>query len=268
MKTKSIITNVALALTLGMFYTSCDKTKDDTIDTDTSSASDNSTSENAFSDMFKSVKEVSDGNASLRTTTCATITVDTTPVTTWPKTITIDYGTGAGCSGKKGKIKAVLTGHFLNFGTLITITTDSNYCYGAYKINAGTHTILNNGGNLAGHKTFSISVSSAALNGPGGIIAWSSTRTIEWIAGDSTLTTADDVYLISGQTTGTSAKGITFTSTITTPLRIATSCQWIESGVVSLTPKNKKTRVIDFGTTGCDNNATVTINGKVYNVTM
>jgi hypothetical protein len=78
----------------------------------------------------------------------------------------------------------------------------------------------------------------------------------------------DDVYLIEGSTTGTSARGSSYSAVITTPLRKANACPWIESGVVTITPRNKKTRTIDFGDGTCDNKATVTIEGKVYNITL
>ena len=268
MKTKIIITNIALALILGVFYTGCDKSKDEIIDTDTSSANDNSTSENAFSDIFKSVSGISDSDAGLRTANCETITIDTTVGSTtggFPKTVTIDY---SACSNKKGKIKAIFTGRWRSSGTTITIIADSNYHFGLNKVNCGTHIILNRG-IISGHKTYDVNVTGALITTPGGGISWSSTRTISWIAGDSTLDTQDDVYSITGQTTGTSAKGVTFTAAITSPLIIAMNCPWIESGVISLTPKNKKTRTIDFGTAGtCDNKATATFNGKTYDVTM
>lgn len=268
MKTKTILANVALALTLGVFYTGCDKKTDDLIDTDTSSANDNSSSENAASEMFKSVSEVSDNDASLRATPCYTVTVS--PIgASFPKTITIDFGSG-GCGTKQGKIIAVLTGRFRTAGTVVTITTN-NFIIGTDTIDAGVHTLTNSGNNLAGHQVFNISVSGATVKKPGGTASWNATRTIEWIEGDATPTDPkDDVYLISGNASGTSVKGVTYTASTdpNKPLRIALACQWIESGAISLTPNGKKTRTIDFGTSGCDNKATVTIDGKTYNVTM
>ncbi len=268
---KKIITNVALALTLCVFYTSCDKTKDDALDTDTSSSTDNSTSENAFSDMFKSVTEVADATPGVKSATCYTVTIDTTVGVgaPWPKTITIDYGA---CSDKKGKIKAVFTGLWSTAGSTITITADSNYMFGLNKVKCGVHTILNNGvnvgGPLAGHKSFFMSVAGASP-GAASAISWTTQRTITQIAGESTPTdTSDDVFQIEGSTSGVSAKGVTYTSVITTPLVVAVSCPWIEKGVITLTPKGKKARSIDFGPGTCDNEANVTVGTTVYPVKM
>jgi hypothetical protein len=267
MKSKKTIANVALMLALGVFYTGCDKTKDSVIDTDTSSATDNSTSENVFSDMFKSVSEISDANAGLKSGHCYTVSVDTTlgsKTGGFPKTVTIDY---LACSDKKGKLTAVFSGHWRNAGSTVIITTDTSYSFGVNKVNVGTHIIINRGLFL-GHKLFDIKVTGAKVHTKGGHISWNTTRTITWISGDSTADTSDDVFKIEGQTTGTSTKGISYTAAITTPLIIANNCPWIESGVITLTPKNKKIRTIDFGSGTCDNKATATVNGKTYEVTM
>lgn len=264
METKKLISRVALAFTLGVLYTGCDKAKDAILDTDTTSASDNSTADGAFSGIFKSISQAADTSAGLKAGGCAIVT---TTSTTWPKTLVIDFGT-SGCDNKKGKITAVLTAPFRTSGAVLTITTTDFYD-GVNKIDAGTHTITNNGNNLAGNQNFTINVAGATVTTPSGVVSWSTTRNIEWIEGNTTpLDQSDDVYLITGQASGTSAKGESFTANITSPLKIAVSCQWIESGVVTLTPKGKVARTIDFGTTGCDNKAKVTMNGIGYDITM
>jgi hypothetical protein len=269
METKKLLSRVALAITLGVMYTGCDKTKDPKalLDTDTSSASDNSTADGAFSGIFKSVSQAADSSSGLKAGGCAIITTLSTGATTWPKKLTIDFGT-SGCDGKKGKIIAYLTAPFRTTGAVLTISTVDFYD-GANKVDAGTHTITNNGNNSAGNLNFSIDVAGATVTTTSGVISWSTTRTIEWSEGSSTpLDQSDDVFLISGQASGTSAKGDSFTAAITTPLRIAVSCQYIESGVVTLTPKGKPARTIDFGTSGCDNKAKVSVNGIGYDITM
>lgn len=275
MKTTTIFTNVALALSLTVFY-SCDKKAEDLIDTDTSSATDNATAENAASEMFKSVSESADNDASLRST-CPIVTVDTTVGSSgpWPKTITIDYGTG-GCSPKSGQIIAVLSGRFRTAGTTVTITTN-NFYIGVNKIDAGTHVITNMGLNINNKQTFDVSVTGATITTPSGTASWNATRTLTWEEGSTTpFDPSDDVYSISGQTNGTSVAGVTYTSATTAgkPLVVKVGCQYISSGEVSLTPHNKPTRTIDFGpaTTPAvcgDNQATVTIgSGSPINITL
>lgn len=272
MKTKTLIANVALALSLGVFY-SCDKKAEDLIDTDTSSATDNAAAENAASEMFKSVSEVADNDAGLRTASCYTVTVSGL---SFPKTVTIDFGT-VGCDNKRGQIIAVLSGPYRTAGSTATITTN-NFYVGTNKVDAGTHVITNMGNNVNNKQTLSVSVSGAVITTlSGGTATWNATRTITWEEGDATPTDpTDDVYSISGQTNGTSVAGVTYTSATTAgkPLVIKVGCQYISSGEVSLTPHNKPTRTIDFGaaTTPAvcgDNQATVKIgSGAPINITL
>lgn len=270
MKTKTILANVALALTLSVFY-SCEKKAEDLLDTDTSSASDNSTAENAASEMFKSVSEAADNDASLRSTPCYTVTVSGL---SFPKTVTIDFGNG-GCGNKRGQIIAVLSGRFRTAGSTVTITTN-NFIIGTDTIEAGTHVITNTGNNINSQQTFDVSITGAAVRTPGGRATWNATRTITWVDGSSTLTDpSDDVYSIAGQASGVSVKGVSYTTATTAgkPLVIMVGCQYITSGEISLTPNGKPVRKIDFGpaTTPptCDNQATVTIgSAPPVNITM
>ena len=55
---------------------------------------------------------------------------------------------------------------------------------------------------------------------------------------------------------------------ITSALRKEIGCRHIVSGSLALTPSGKPTRYVDFGTGACDDQATVTINGNVYNITL
>ena len=111
------------------------------------------------------------------------------------------------------------------------------------------------------------SIIKSAANG-GGTITWTSTRQREWIGGESSPTWSDDVYLITGSASGTNAHGNTFTAQITIPLRREIGCHHFVSGRFDLTPTGKATRTIDFGNGACDDQATVTINGNVYNITL
>ena len=42
--------------------------------------------------------------------------------------------------------------------------------------------------------------------------------------------------------------------------------KFFTSGTITHTPNNKPTRIIDYGDGTCDNKATVTINGKSYDI--
>ena len=81
----------------------------------------------------------------------------------------------------------------------------------------------------------------------------------------------DDEYEISGSGRITRANGKVYDVTVTTPLHVALNCRWIESGIVEmheLSTSSTLIRTLDYGNSGCDNQATVTYNGKIYSITL
>ena len=282
MKKKILIIAPFLLLTLAFVYVGCKKDREDK---DQRAAEDNAIAENAFNDVFKQVdnaaKETSEAGANkimqLDSIGCGTVTITPFDTLTWPKTLTIDFGsTNCLCSDgrfRKGKVIANLTGRYRDSLTVITVTLDQYYV-NDYHIE-GSKTITNLGHvgtyGTGGHLKYSIVVANAKITPPtGNPVYWNSTRTREWIEGEATSwpTWTDDVYLIDGSADGTDANSNTFTVTITTPLRIALDCKWIESGTVEIAPDGLAIRTVDFGNGTCDNQASVTINGVTYNFTM
>jgi hypothetical protein len=255
---------------------SCHKSDRDT-DTETQSATDYSIAEACWKDVFKQLDDAAAVTADVNrysvpvVTTCYTVTVTPAlPNTTFPKTVTIDFGTG--CTGpdgivRKGMISAVFSGKYRDSLTTITITP-ANYYIDGYKVQ-GTKTITNQG-HINGVATFSVNVQNATITTPDNkMITWNSQRTNRWVAGESTLgTVLDDMYEVSGSGNGTGTKGNSFTMTITTPLRVETGCRYITKGVLKLQPANLEERVIDFGSGTCDDKATVSILGNSYEITL
>ena len=198
---------------------------------------------------------------------CATVTIDSVAT---PHTITVDFGaSNCLCSDgryRRGQINISYSGHYRDAGSTHTITF-TNYYVNDNKI-MGTKTVLNNGRNTAGNLTYSITVNGSIEKSSGGTITWNSNRTREWIVGESTPAWNDDVYLITGSASGTSAGGTSFTLNITSALRKEIGCRHFVSGSFALTPSGKAVRYVDYGTGACDNTATVTINGNTYNITL
>lgn len=283
MKTKNVIKlAVILIAVIGISIAGCKKDKNE--DKDQRAAIDNATAENAFNDVFgqvdKAAKETSQSGAQkimqLDSGGCATITITPFDTVTWPKTLTIDFG-ASNClciDGKyrRGKIIANLSGKYREPATVITVTPVQYYVNNNYI--QGTKTITNMGpiGTYGGNHNlvYNIVVSNASVTTANGTISWNSTRTREWIEGESTHWPYwhDDVYLISGSATGIDINGNGFTVNITSPLRVALDCKWIESGTLDIIPDGRPTRTVDFGSGICDDQATVTINGVTYNFTM
>lgn len=94
------------------------------------------------------------------------------------------------------------------------------------------------------------------------------TRTRTWVEGYATLGNIwDDVFTVEGVATGTNRKGYAYTHTITNPLVIKNSCRWIVEGTIEMV-SNSKTAVLDYGMGECDNQATITVNGNINDITL
>ncbi len=200
---------------------------------------------------------------------CYTVTISPLTPGVFPKTVTIDFGTG--CTGKdghtrRGKIISVYTGRLKNTGTTVTTTFDGFYV-DSIEVE-GTHTIQNK--STSSNLVFSMSLENGKLSTPSGdYIAVNRTHTWTQTAGDTT-TPASDVFQITGSSNCTiQVSGITWqwSTLITTPLVREFSCRWIVSGQATIT-HGTKTAVLDYGAGTCDNAATLTVGGKVYNITL
>ena len=264
---------LSLFLLIALAFNNISCNKDDS-DKDQLAAQNNSDAENVFSDVFKQVDVVSKDTTfgitvGTMSTNCATVTV--TPVgLTYPKTITIDYGT-SNCEGadgrfRRGKIIATTTGKYRDSLTTISVSFD-NYYINDNKV-FGTKTITNKGHNNLGNLYYTIKVENAGVITENGTISWNSVRTREWVSGASTFDIADDIYSITGSASGITTDGNSFIVTITKALRAELSCMWITSGTVEITPQGLSTRIIDFGDGTCNRDATVLINGETFNIVL
>jgi len=275
MKTNSFVRTALMLVASLIFLTSCkkDKNSEVTIDTDYSMASDNARAELEANNLGAAADAGYDqaaGAAFKNSATnllpaCATVTIDTVSS---PKTLTVDFGTSnCLCSNwdgryRRGKVKVSWTGGYRTPGTVITTSTEDYY------VNDILHkyhrVVTNNGLNASGNPVFNVNVDTAKIYTTDGTISWTSNRTREWIAGDSTLNLMDDEYYITGSADGVSAKGTSFNVTITQALWIKLNCKWIVSGKLTVSPQNKDPRYVDYGTGACDSQVSVTINNKTY----
>jgi hypothetical protein len=134
----------------------------------------------------------------------------------------------------------------------------------------GTKTITNKGRNGSGHLYWTIEVTGEIIKANnGGTIYWNSSNVLEWLSGEATpWVWWDDVYQLTGSANGTGADGKTYTCTITKPLTKKLNCKWLESGTMEIQPQDNPLITLDFGNGSCDNQATATVNGTVYPITM
>ncbi|WP_207512665.1 hypothetical protein [Longitalea luteola] len=283
-KTPSIFLGIMACFIITLSFTACKKDSKPSTDSDTTAAQDNAMAESAYTDANTMVDaSVTYGaNFSFRVATnepaarieevlgnCVTVTIDTVNAT---RSVVINFGT-TNClcvDGRKrrGRILANWTGRYREAGTVVNITYD-NYFVNDNQIK-GTHKTTNMGANNAGNLVYKIEVNGTIVKANnGGEITWESTRQREWVAGINTpLNILDDIYSITGSATGTVASGHAYTINITQALVRKMTCNWFESGKIELTPEGLATRTLDYGSSGCDANATVTIGGATFNVVL
>ena len=113
MKTRKLFYTIGIMLSVGLFFTSCEK--DNLGSVDVSVAEDDALTDLIYEDAFFEVEEameemesmIYDGvKKSASMETCKVITVEQPDDSTfWPRTITVDYGEG--CTGINGRIRFI-----------------------------------------------------------------------------------------------------------------------------------------------------------------
>jgi hypothetical protein len=197
----------------------------------------------------------------------------------FPKTVTIDFGTGCLSHGhlRSGKIRTVYTGRLIEPGSSATTTFDN------FKIDSvsveGTHRITNTTGSVAGsnQRQFKIEVTGGKLTRPNGnYIEWNSVRTHTQIEGNGSVTPADDIFSVRGSASGKVKREniiVLWNSEITEPLIKKFVCHWISKGRIrtvrqGLPANTPWVAILDYGAGACDNGATLTVNGNTHQITL
>ena len=193
--------------------------------------------------------------------TCANITVNPND-TTYPKTITIDFGDSCvGLDGKSrsGKVIISLTDPLRKPGSVLTVTLDSFYINRIHI--EGTKTVTNLSEN--GAVKFSVMVTGGKVTFPGGRgYSYESSKTKTQIAGMDTKMCRDDIYQITGSATITHNNGKVVNFEIVDPLIKKVACPWLSDGTLKVSI-NDRVLKIDYGFPNngdCDNKALLTWN--------
>lgn len=259
-----------------IIYVSC--VKDTTTPTTTPTLADqavsvtteNASIESAFTDAFRQVDLAMKQYGLKSTNTCCTVTFTPNDLTTYPKDVVIDYGTS--CTGidgvvRSGQILAHLTEAYTDSSSVTTVTFN-NYYVNSRHI-TGSEVITNTGTNSFGHHVFDVQIQNGNLYSVDGVTVYNSVQQREWIEGDGTLLDpTDDVYLITGTGSGTTTDGVNYTIVITSALRVALDCAWVESGILAITEPNIPVITLDYGSGTCDNQAVATCSGYTFNIVM
>ena len=199
---------------------------------------------------------------------CVTVTISAGG---FPKTVTIDFGTG--CTGRDGKtrkgmIKTTYTDRLVVPGA-VAETQFIGYYVDSVKVE-GTHRIKNN--STSAVRIFTRTVINGKLSKPSGnYISWNATHTNTQTAGLGTPgLPLDDEFDITGGGQGENKRGSTVNTwqrLIVNPLHKKFTCRWFSEGTVRIT-RNGVNGVLDFGSGTCDNKATLTVAGFTRFITL
>jgi hypothetical protein len=306
MKTSKLtLSFAAIMLSMAVAVISCKKKDNTPSDSDTSSASDNSLAEKTSNDIVLMAGQASDiavgdslnayrgGSDYILGLSCATITRDTAT-----KKITLTFSGGTCLDGhtRSGSILIDYSGS-LGFPThyrtpgFKCVVTSTNYVVDGNQVNIVNKTIANTTplqfNPATTNETWSISSNINIVKASnGGTVSWSATKTKTLLnTSDTNVYHGQAVHItwskakvgITGNATGTTAKGESFTANVITQLVRDMNCSpnaahpgshpFIQ-GTLDFTPGTKAVRHFDYGNGSCDNLATVTINGVVYNITL
>lgn len=202
-------------------------------------------------------------NLQLKLGPCVTITAEPND-TTFPKTVTINYGDGCLCRDgriRKGKVVLYFSAPLRKAGSVLTITLQNYFVNRAHIEGVKTITNLSADGAVK----YSVKIEGGKITWPNGRgFTYEGTKTVAQIEGTATLGCNDDVYSIEGRTQIKYANGVTVTKNTESPLIKPVACHWITKGVLKTTI-NDRVLYVDFGAGGsCDNKALLTwANGEV-----
>ncbi|HYJ39037.1 MAG TPA: hypothetical protein VEV87_10485 [Chitinophagaceae bacterium] len=208
------------------------------------------------------------------TPACLTVTITRLSQTAFPVKIVMDFGSG--CVGRdgrtrKGKIITVYTGRLVNSGSVAETTFDGYYINNIHV--EGTHRVENK--STSNLWIFQVKVTNAKLSKENGNYSeWNSTKTIAQIEGNATpFNVFDDVFSVSGEANGAVKRDNAYyqwgARTLADNALIKKFiCRWIVKGKIAFRRSNAEVAVLDYGNGNCDNKATISIGGVVYEISL
>ena len=272
---KLCTTLILTAAVAGVLLTGCNRNNEEIEPESMVSAEDNARTENEMASVYDFVENEAQAEPDMggrangtsgNLPGCATRTYNAAT-----KTLTIDFGsTNCLCNDglyRRGQIVAVFTGKYRTPGSNVVITLQ-NYFVNDNQ-HTGTKTIT-----YQGNSIYQVQVQNASIITSNGTITWNSQRQLQRLAGDTTLTPFDDVYLVTGSANGVNRRGMEFTVTIDQPLKriFQLGCaRNFVAGILTITNSNGKSMKLNYDPIGgepCDKIAEVSANGKTKRISL
>lgn len=179
----------------------------------------------------------------------------------FPKTITIDFGTGCTSNGitRSGKINIVLSDSVRKSGST-AVTTFDNYIVQGYKVE-GTLTWTNT--STQSSIGWQRKIENGKITAPNAYY-WLhvGTKNVNQTAGMTTpFNLLDDVFSVTGTHTVTNPSGKSRSATILNALEVKTTCGNVTQGTVKFEGPNHYA-ILNYGDGSCDRVATISIDGQ------
>jgi hypothetical protein len=200
------------------------------------------------------------------------IIITSTPIISspsYPKTISIDYGNGI--VGPDGKTRKGIIKVLINSGTVLTenlkINFDDYIAEGNTVYGSLTATYANSNNTLS----YNVSISGTGLTfvSANGTMKWSGDFLITRASGESSPNIKDDIFKLSGSTTGVDFSGTSYVVSTETDHTIDFNCNNIITGGTSkIIPNGKGVHDVDYGSGNCDANGVISLssgNSKNFN---
>ncbi|HQV06719.1 MAG: hypothetical protein R2796_00270 [Chitinophagaceae bacterium] len=240
---------------------------------------------NVFDDAMGVNNEVGIGGTGVfgRINSCPSVSIERLHAPDlFPVKITLDFGTGCVAPDghfRKGKVITVYTDRLLHPGAMAT-THFEDFYFDSIHVE-GIHKITNTSPVATPPTTrqFTVDVTDAKLTKPNGnYTMWDSHKTITQFEGLSTDSPLDDVFAIQGHSNGKVQRGnlvVLWESSVPAnyPLIKKFTCHWIVKGRIRTVRQNAAANtqwiaILDFGDGSCDNQATISINGHTFQITL
>lgn len=181
---------------------------------------------------------------------------------TYPKTITIDYGTGV--TGPDGNIRKGKIFLEVNSGTILS--EDLSISFDEFNYNGNTlygefELMYSNPGKV--NYTSDFSAGNLTFVSANGTMKWKSSFVMSRQEGGSTSNIGDDVFSFSGTADGIDLSGTSYSLVTGIEHVIDFNCKhFIKSGSSVLTPNEKGEQTVSYGSGSCDANGSITFTGN------
>ena len=196
---------------------------------------------------------------------CVAFTIFPADFTTYPKTLTYDFGNGCIDDNKNKKGKIILSVGTPWKSDSYIAASFLNYSENYNKLD-GTYKLTNKSTSDGIFLTFEAN-NITLTDSSGKAFIYNIVQNYKQIAGNKTWQIEDDIYEITGSASTVLSDGQKLSWLIVNPLIKTNSCGWVQSGKGIFTLNSKNINV-DYGNGTCDNKATIQIDDYITEVTL